>query len=300
MYFLSDIDQKLLINKLMPLARKTGVSEDLRGWHWHKEPMKPYYEDVKLPMYLVCSMYCPTHRDVFLNKVQGKKGDVNFYVSMGMTLHEVVGQLMTMFVEDKIQEFEDWWKDNVHHISYKDKSEEGVERLKNYSEIIWEHTLTNCKSEFSNKSAHQPYATRRDVMATAVPFLVEHRISGELLGLSGLLGVDCYDYLRSIVFDFKTMKNFDNLEDWHKLYPTGYALVLESIYEIPVDIGGIVFITFKNEKLVVKKELFFINDDLRSWWLEERDKKLEIVAQKKDPGIPNKCPEDCIYWKECH
>lgn len=165
--------------------------------------------------------------------------------------------------------------------------------------MVWEYTLNNCQSEFSNKSASQPYATHRDVMATAVPFLIEHKISGELLGLSGLLGIDRYDYLHGIVFDFKTLPSLGQAEDWHRLYPTGYVIVLESVYEIPIDLGGIVFVSFKNSKLVIKKDFFFVNDDLRSWWLEERDKKLDIVAQKKDPGIPNKCYEECIYWKEC-
>jgi CRISPR-associated protein Csa1 len=58
-------------------------------------------------------------------------------------------------------------------------------------------------------------------------------------------------------------------------------------------------VSFINGRMSIKKEYFFISDELRSWWVEERDKKLEIVAQKKDPGIATKCPEDCIYWNEC-
>ena len=33
--------------------------------------------------------------------------------------------------------------------------------------------------------------------------------------------------------------------------------------------------------------LFFASDELRSWWIEERDRKLEIVAERKDPGKPS-------------
>ncbi|MBC7121098.1 MAG: CRISPR-associated protein Cas4 [Candidatus Methanosuratus sp.] len=51
-----------------------------------------------------------------------------------------------------------------------------------------------------------PSPPPRDVMATSVPFLVEHKVSGELLGLSGILSPDCYDYLRKIVFDVKVME----------------------------------------------------------------------------------------------
>ena len=31
MYFLSDLEHKLLINKLLPTAREVGVSSELRG-----------------------------------------------------------------------------------------------------------------------------------------------------------------------------------------------------------------------------------------------------------------------------
>jgi CRISPR-associated protein Csa1 len=156
--------------------------------------------------------------------------------------------------------------------------------------------VANCRSALLNKSAEQPYASQRDTLATAVPFLINHKISGALLGLSGILGVDCYDYLRSTIYDVKVA---NDRKDWYRLYPTGYALVVESIYEIPVDIGGVVHASFKYDKLIVERELFVINDDLRQWWIEERDSKLEIIAQKKDPGVPANCIESCIYRDEC-
>ena len=133
-------------------------------------------------------------------------------------------------------------------------------------------------------------------MATAVPFLVEHKVSGELLGLSGLLSVDCYDYLRGVVFDLKVSQEE---RDWYRLAPTGYAIVLESVYEVPIDVGCVLYAWFQGGKLQVRRDLFFINDDLRSWWVEERDSKLDIVAQRKEPSVAGKCSEDCIYWKAC-
>lgn len=45
--------------------------------------------------------------------------------------------------------------------------------------------------------------------------------------------------------------------------------------------------------------MFLINDELREWWVEERDRKIEIVAQRRDPGIPGKCPKECIYMNVC-
>ena len=51
--------------------------------------------------------------------------------------------------------------------------------------------------------------------------------------------------------------------------------------------------------MIMEKDLFHINDDLRSWWIEERDNKAEIVYEEKDPGIPSSCPDDCIYRSVC-
>ena len=142
-------------------------------------------------------------------------------------------------------------------------------------------------------------ATEMDLMGTAVPFLVEHKLSGELLGLSDILSVDCFDYLRTIMFDLK-VTSFQ--EDWHRLYSLGYALVFESIHEVPVDICCTVYLNIENGKISVQKDLFFANDELRQWWLEERDKKLEIVAERRDPGKPERsqCKEYCQYYKVCY
>jgi CRISPR-associated protein Csa1 len=55
-------------------------------------------------------------------------------------------------------------------------------------------------------------------------------------------------------------------------------------------------------KVLVRKDLFFASDELRQWWIEERDRKLEIVAEGKDPGKPERsqCKEDCMYFKVCY
>jgi CRISPR-associated protein Csa1 len=137
------------------------------------------------------------------------------------------------------------------------------------------------------------------VRASALPFLVEHKVDGSLLGLSGLLSVDCYDYLHGVIFDLKYLRPGSTAEPWRRLYSAGYAIALESVYEIPIDVGCVVCISLVNNQLKVSRDLFFIGDDVRGWWLEERDKKLEIVAQKKDPGLPKKCYDACLYLKYC-
>ncbi|MEM2128537.1 MAG: type I-A CRISPR-associated protein Cas4/Csa1 [Candidatus Methanomethylicaceae archaeon] len=291
MYFLSNIDQKKLIDKILPTARSVGVSEDLRGWNWSRSPLKPVYDE-RIPMFSVCSKYCPTSRDVFLNKVMGIFPKPSQAVILGTALHRVVSAVISSFLDGSVPQFDQWYSTILRNKHITDE----IEVIRERSKVVWDYVLKNCEIQYMNRRSEQPYASRRDLLATSVPFLVEHKISGELLGLSGLLSVDCYDYLRGIVFDLKVAHE---QRDWYRLSSTGYAIVLESVYEIPVDVGCTVYLWFHGDELRITKDLFFINDDLRSWWLEERDSKLMIVAQKMDPGIPAKCYEDCIYRETC-
>ena len=294
MYFLSDLEQKYLLHKLLPLAREVGVSQELRGWSWYREPLKPYYDNVKLPMYTVCSKYCPTNRDVYLQFVEKEKGILNYKIALGKMLHGVVSDSIQAFIQKQKLDFDGWLK-NVRWDEIPAKAEDMIKPAK----IVWNYVVKMCEARYAEISAKQPYASEQDLMASAVPFLIEHKISGELLGLSGLLSLDCYDYLRCIMFDLKVESE---PQEWHRLALVGYALVFESVHEVPVDICCVVYLNLKGDKLMVKKDLFFANDELRSWWIEERDKKLEIVAEGKDPGKPekNQCSQDCIYYQTCY
>ena len=57
----------------------------------------------------------------------------------------------------------------------------------------------------------------------------------------------------------------------------------------------------RDSRITVKKDLFFASDELRNWWIEERDRKLEIVAEGKDPGKPSRseCNQNCMFYHVC-
>lgn len=98
MFFLNDIEKKYLLNHLLKISREVGVSDDLRGWSWHKEPLKPYY-DTHLPMYLVCSKYCSTSRDVYLKCVCKEKGEITPDMELGASIHSAVSSVLQSFFE---------------------------------------------------------------------------------------------------------------------------------------------------------------------------------------------------------
>lgn len=276
------------------MSREAGVTPELRGWNWHTAPLKPFYEDVKLPMYIVCSRYCPTGRDVYLGFVEGVQGTLNFRMALGKVLHGVVSDCLQAFIRRQNLSFDSWCR-KIRWDEIPARPEEVLPPARK----VWDHLVKLCEARYAEIEARQPYASEPDLVASTVPFLIEHKISGELLGLSGLLSLDCYDYLHSIMFDLKVSSE---PKDWHRLAPVGYALVFESVHEIPVDVCCVVYLNMVNNRIVVKKDLFFASDELRNWWIEERDRKLEFVAERKDPGKPEKtrCPQDCMYYQACY
>jgi CRISPR-associated protein Csa1 len=215
-------------------------------------------------------------------------------MALGKLFHGVVSDSLQAFLQRQDLSFESWWQ----KIRWQEISEKPENVVASCREV-WRFVRTMCEAKLAEATSRQPYASELDLMASAVPFLVEHRISGELLGLSDVLSVDCFDYLRGIMFDLKAA---NVMEEWHRLHAVGYALVFESVHEAPVDVCCTVYLHVDGSKINVQKDLFFASDELRQWWVEERDRKLEIVAERKDPGKPehSQCKEYCQYYNVCY
>jgi len=111
-YFLLDVEQKYLLHQLLPDAREVGVNKELRGWgwSWFQFPLKPYYDDIKLPMYIVTSKYCPTGRDVYLRNVEKIRPKPTVNVALGKMFHGVVSDCLASFLQQRHTTFEEWWK----------------------------------------------------------------------------------------------------------------------------------------------------------------------------------------------
>jgi len=101
MYFLSNIEHKILINKLLPSAREVGITNELRGWNWHTAPLKPYYEDIKLPIYIISSQYCPTGRDIYLRFIEKTEETNNLRMTLRKILHGVVSDCPQAFIQQQ-------------------------------------------------------------------------------------------------------------------------------------------------------------------------------------------------------
>ncbi len=143
--------------------------------------------------------------------------------------------------------------------------------------------------------ARQPHVGPDALVALALPVTLEVKLNGTFLGLSPHLSADAVLFTDTLVVDLK----FGPREEFHRLATTGYALVLESLYEVPMNVGCIVYASFRHGRLALERDYHAIGDELRQWFLEEREEKARLVSEGLDPGLPAQCRSTCPYLGVC-
>lgn len=300
MYFLSVEENRLLLRQLVPQMRETGVAEELRGWTWPEPPVAPPY-DARLALYEIAGKYCPSGRDVYLRH-SGIKSQVSSQAFAGSAYHDAVVQVLMeakrlIYVHgpgrpDEIMEGIRSFQPKVEGLGSAGQEGErlaqGVDKIKRFEDS---RVVARLKEVLSR----QPHINADSLAATVIPLVCEHRLDGSFLGLSSLLSCDAAFQGGAVVFDLK----FGHKRDFHRLSATGYAMVMESLWEFPVDIGCTVYVDLRGPVPSVSRELFQINDELRQWFIDERDDKMRIVAEELDPGVPDNCYQYCGYRHIC-
>ncbi|MCK8825705.1 type I-A CRISPR-associated protein Cas4/Csa1 [Fuchsiella alkaliacetigena] len=305
MYFLTEEEKQKLVRGLLPKSRQSEVVEDLRGWNWNQPPLEPIYEQ-RLGLFEIAGKYCPTGRDLYLRKVEGIGVKWNQAMIRGSIFHNTLAELLIRAkkltylhgvngLSKIIKELE------VPSFKALQKWQEGIEesfyqQLKEKIELLWSFECNRLVFRIQDLLAKQPYINEDSLVNMAIPITVEHKLDGSFLGLSPHLSADALNFSEPMILDLK----FGKPRDFHKLTTTGYALVMESVYSFPVTIGAIIYPEFKEERLVIKRDFHLIDDELRQWFIEERDEKMRMVSEGIDPGVAENCYQDCPYYKECH
>jgi CRISPR-associated protein Csa1 len=161
---------------------------------------------------------------------------------------------------------------------------------------IWDYEVNQIVAKLDQVLSAQPYIGVDALVNAAVPVVVEQKLDGRNIGLSGQLSADAFG-AEGVVLDIKTGAR----RQFHRLSTTGYAMVIESIHEYPVDVGCIVYCWFRKPiPPTIEYDIHQIDEPLRQEFLELRDRAMKMIYDQKDPGIPAVCYEDCPYWDECH
>ncbi|MEM3112484.1 MAG: type I-A CRISPR-associated protein Cas4/Csa1 [Candidatus Anstonellales archaeon] len=312
MYFLSPEEHKYVTRKLLMEARRDEVHPDLRGWNWAQPPLVAIHQS-RLGISDIASLYCETGRDIYLKKVSKVGFRTNEVMIEGLLLHRVVSEVFTRskiliyndssitsheFIQklgeiDIESEAKNWGFGEIDLLKGGDIL---TKRMVNKARLLWEFEKTRIAYRIDDIRSRYPYCEADSFVFLVLPVVVEQRLNGTFLGLSQNLAVDGYIFSQGMVADIK----FDPLErDFHKLTTTGYAMVMESLYEFPVDVGCIIYVRFNDNQIRLKREFHHISDELRQWFIEERDKKMKMVDDEMDPGKSPKCYDICPYLNIC-
>ena len=312
MYFLSPEEHKYVTRKLLMEARRDEVHPDLRGWNWSQPPLVSIHRS-RLGISDIASLYCETGRDIYLKKVSKVGFRTNEAMIEGLLLHRIVSEVFTKakiiiyknpsitshdFIKELgeievIKEAKEWGFEEHEVLSQKySLTPEMIEK----ANLLWDFERTRIAYRIDDIRSRYPYCEADSFVFLVLPVVVEQRRNGTFLGLSQNLAVDGYIFSQGMVADIK----FDPVErDFHKLTTTGYAMVMESLYEFPVDIGCIIYVRFKGQQINLKREFHHISDELRQWFIEERDKKIRMIDNEIDPGKPGECYKICPYLEMC-
>lgn len=304
MYFLTDEEKKQLLKNYLPRSRQMDIAEELRGWNWHQPPLAPVY-DLKLALYEIANSYCPTNRDLYLRRIDRIRSKPNAAMIRGKVFHEVLVRALVrvkrLIYEKGVGNYLEILSElnkplNMDFISeYQNQlqEEEYAELLKK-AEALAAFENARVTARIQEHLVKQPYIEEDSLATLAVPVVVEQKLDGTFIGLSANLSADAFTFSEPMILDLK----FGEPKKFHRLATTGYALVMEAIYEFPINIGCIVYGEFKNGRLGVKKDIHIIDDELRQWFIEERDEKMRMIYEEIDPGI-GKCYDSCPNILHC-
>lgn len=304
MYWPGESDRKRLIKSLLPESRAMRVEEHLRGWRWYEPPLKPPF-DVLLANYEVANRYCPTGRDLYLRRVQRVVVGPNEAMLQGSALHAVVARFVQaarrlIYVHGR----QDWANALA---ALREVNLEALVRMRldvveipadlvMQAHAIWEYMLSQLEARIQDALTAQPHLDDDGLVQAVLPFTVEQRLDGSLLGLSRRLFCDALRAVETVVLELK----FGERRDFHHLATTGYALVLESLHEYPVNLGCVVYARFSGRQLSLDRDYHLIDEELRQWFVEARDERMRMVFDEIDPGLPEQCYRICPYLKVCH
>lgn len=304
MYWPGDADRKRLIKSLLPESRAMRVEEHLRGWHWYEPPLKPPF-DVRLANYEVANRYCPTSRDLYLRRVQRVMVRPNDAMLQGLGMHAVVARFIQtarrlLYVHGVAA-----WAEALGAL--REPNLEALIRVRldvvdappdlvAQARAIWDYMLAQLEARVQDALTGQPHLDDDGLVQAVLPFSVEQRLDGSLLGLSRQLSCDALRSVETVVLELK----FGDRRDFHRLGTTGYALVLESLHEYPVNMGCIVYARFAGNRLVLERDYHLIDEELRQWYVEARDERMRMIFDEIDPGLPEQCYRGCPYLRACH
>ncbi|QIW22812.1 type I-A CRISPR-associated protein Cas4/Csa1 [Sulfolobus sp. S-194] len=271
------------LKRLHRIREMDPVPDELRGWHYYSPPVKPRAY-LGLTMSEIAYDYCPTKRDVYLRRVLNQKGSERAQLVFGQSIHKVFSKAINDVRISYVLGKDPYQIVKESYLESEFCPQEISEYCKKvYGNLIlfWSSWLAEAKAFYGGDSVG------------FLPWATEVRVDGSAIGLSDRLAVDALGEFT--VVEVKSGKR----EEFHRLALAGYALAIESVLELPVDYGLLVYINGFPNDVEIRFESYYISPDMRREILDKRDEVIEMILNGRDPGKPVKCPETCPFYEVC-
>jgi CRISPR-associated protein Csa1 len=269
-YFPSPDEQRHIERGLLPKLRKQGIAEDLRGWSWQRPPLAPVY-DHALRLSDIASGYCATGRDVYLRHVERTTETTNQMVR-GQALHALLAGIIErakQIIYAHRAECLGILEEQLYLFDVAACGARLDENTLRELAMLREFEARRITQRVADVLAGHRYLGADTLASLALPVSVELKLDGQHLGLTRHLAADAVSFPSLTIFDVK----FGRREEFHRLGTAGYALVLESLFEVPFDLGCVVYVRFSDGRLLIERDYHIIHDELRQVFIEQRDEK---------------------------
>jgi len=289
------LTRKILLKTLRRLywvAKQDPVDDELRGWNWDRPPVKPraYFG---LGVSEVSSKYCPTRRDVWLRRVVKAKPDYGSapQLRFGKVVHQIIHWVFTESRKMLTLGYPGW-------IVYEELSSKTIDLLRElgvggekWAIDFYKTVLLAIASE-----AEEAQAINGSIPAIGwTPWVTECKVDGSYIGLSSSLSIDALTE-GGVIVEFK----YGKPASFHKLTLAGYSLALEANLEVPFDYGILVYINgIPSSRPKISVKPVYISNELRRWFLDERDEIIDMLLSEMEPPKPASCPMNCPFRGVC-
>ncbi len=300
-YFASVDEMRYVQRGLLVEARQHPVLDELRGWGWPGPPLRPVYARA-LAVDDVLGGICPTGRDLYLAEEYGEPRLLSRAAGEGAILKAAIASvllegkaLIARHGVDAVDHLERLAEHAFSQLGSEPAAADPDERCR---EHLWRMRAFEARRVLE-RLADTVLAVGRTgadaLAALAVPVHIDVPLSGRWLGLTNRVIADAISFRDGVVFSVQ----FGPTDERHRLVTAGLALVAESAFERPFDLGCVVYPEVVENRVEVRRDYHVIGDELRQIFIEERDDRMQMLDAGADPGLPAECPVHCPYLQIC-
>jgi CRISPR/Cas system-associated exonuclease Cas4 (RecB family) len=304
--------------------KSVKVRKELRGYKLQSLPP----DRATLSVSQLAKTICSTHRDIYFEKilrVRVNPQDRPYQSEVGTMIHELLQMLHKFGMNYVHVHAADFNAQNMlsrlrahgtqnkkrlmqryrHDPRFSREIWEGVDRQ--LSAIIFFESLLTCSLlafKASRKTAILSTGQRIELMQEFDQLFdfsaIEHQLSAPQLGMTDPVTPD-FLYNRRVIGDIKTGSVH---EDTFQMTCVAYALAYEAEYRRNIDYGVILHVGQHADyryPIYHSSKIYKIDDSARIKFILLRDQKLDVLANRTDPGRQPDEPRcrPCPFYQRC-